>query len=532
MSEKLRPGQTWARKLAARVLYPGRLHDQYGLLLGLLLGIVAVGVVLHYGDLLPFMSDAAARAPVGLSTRQSLERMLFLLPIVYATIVFGTRTGLAVLAAVGVILLPRALPIFRTTEHAIFEAGGVLVVGGLLILWIHAQRREMDTVQRSEFRTVHLYLQLQESERRFRDLFENAGVALFACSSQGAVVAANRACERLTGRGRADLTGMDVSLLFAPDMWEKQKEIEARLQRGEPVPQPYDVRFIRKDGAERVVSLRTRMESNGNGARGLQYVAIDVTEQKRLQDHLNVFMRKILTAQEDERRRIAQELHDDTTQSLLLIAQRLDGLAARPRGQVPPDLVRDLHDLHGVTIKTLTDLRRLIRDLRPHLLDEFGLVPALEWLTEELSRQGGVEAHVEVCGPLPDFTPEVRLVLFRIAQEALSNVRRHSGANLAAVRLHGYSRSVKMVVSDNGRGFQVPPLLSDLATNGRLGLLGMYERVLFLDGTLEIHSGVGRGTTVTVELPIDPARAVSALSAVEGSGSGAPQGLHSASHPA
>lgn len=484
--------------------------------MGLLLGIMAVAVVLHYGDLLPVLSEAAARSPVSLSTRQSLERILFLLPVVYATIVFGTRTGAAVLAAVGLILLPRALPGLGRTDHSLFETGGVLVVGSLLVLWVRAQRRELDAVRKSEIETARLYVQLQESERRYRDLFENAGVPLFACSSQGTIVAANRECEELTGRTRQELMTMAVGDLLAPGTAEKQKESDLRIQRGEAVSQPHEVRFVRKDGAERIVSLRTRPVSDGDGARGFQYVAIDVTEQKRMRDNLNVFMRQILTAQEDERKRIALELHDDTVQALLLVAQRLDSLTARPPGPLAVEVAQELHELHEVATQTLTDLRRLIQDLRPHLLDDFGLVPALEWLTDELSRQQGIKARVEVCGSLSGVAPEARLVLFRVAQEALSNVRRHSGADEVAIYLHRHDDTVRMAVSDNGKGFPVPPVISDLAAKGKLGLLGMYERARLLGGTLDIRSQVGEGTTVAVEVPVESAEEAPALSPGEG----------------
>ncbi|MBA7715522.1 Signal transduction histidine-protein kinase/phosphatase DegS [subsurface metagenome] len=149
-------------------------------------------------------------------------------------------------------------------------------------------------------------------------------------------------------------------------------------------------------------------------------------------------------------------------------------------------------------------LRRFSHELRPGVIDHTGLVPALEILTEELSKEESVNSRLEIMGSERRLTPETELTLFRIAQEALHNVRRHSGATKAAIRLKFTRRKARLTVSDNGRGFEVPDVLSDFATESKLGLIGMQERARLLNSKFLIKSQVGRGTTIMVEVETSP----------------------------
>jgi signal transduction histidine kinase len=159
-------------------------------------------------------------------------------------------------------------------------------------------------------------------------------------------------------------------------------------------------------------------------------------------------------------------------------------------------------DVRELTLQTLSDLRRLSEALRPRILDDLGLVPALGWLADELARQTGVEARLEVDGVERDLPHDQQVLLFRIAQEALANVRRHSGATRAVVSIQFLEGRTRLTVRDDGRGFAVPARLSDLAGTGRLGILGMYERARLLRGKLSIQSEPEKGTTVAVEAPV------------------------------
>ncbi len=343
-------------------------------------GLMVVGTLLHYGDALPVLHRAAADSPVSLAYRQSVERILFLVPVIYAAFVFGMRGGLATLAGSLAILIPRAL-IGSELDHSVAEVGGVTAVGALLTFVIVRQQE-------------------------------------------------------------------------------------------------------------------------------------DVAVQKRMQESMGYFVRQVLTAQEDERNRIALELHDEPAQALLVICQRLDALAAsaeRPAGErASEELAAELHGVRESVVRTLTGLRRLSQGLRPRILDDHGLVAALEWLSDQMHAECGMKIQVESEDLLKDLPLNTQLLLFRIAQEALRNIARHAGASQAVVSVRSDGRKLSMTITDDGRGFEVPATLSDLAGSGRMGLAGMSERVRLLGGVLNIRSVLGQGSMVEVELPYSAADGASA----------------------
>lgn len=228
----------------------------------------------------------------------------------------------------------------------------------------------------------------------------------------------------------------------------------------------------------------------------------DVTEEKQMQENLHFYVQHITRAQEDERKRIARELHDDVAPPLLLLIQRLDSATSHTRPKLTNALKETLEDLRVQAIGALEGVRRCAQQLRPPILDDLGLIPALEWITEDLVKNYGISAHVEVVGKAVDLSDDVQLLLFRIAQEAVSNVRKHSGASKATVRLEFGDKEIEMTVSDNGKGFEIPSQSGAFVENGRLGITGMYERSRLLGGNLRIQSELGRGTEVVAEVPL------------------------------
>jgi PAS domain S-box-containing protein len=228
----------------------------------------------------------------------------------------------------------------------------------------------------------------------------------------------------------------------------------------------------------------------------------DITEERQLEENMRFYVQLITRAQEEERKRISRELHDEVAQSLLLLTQRLDAIASSTKPKLLPSLKGRIEELRTFTNEALGSLRRCAQDLRPRILDDLGLVAALEWMTEELVKKYRIDARVEIEGTEQTLPAEVQLLLFRIAQEALSNIRRHANASTAVVRLEFADDSVNMTISDNGRGFELSPRLEDFAGAGKLGVIGMYERAGLLGGRLEIKSEPGKGTNVIIEVPL------------------------------
>ena len=211
---------------------------------------------------------------------------------------------------------------------------------------------------------------------------------------------------------------------------------------------------------------------------------------------------RAIHVQEDERRRIARELHDETGQALNTM---VFGLKAAEMA-LESDLGRAkevIARLKAAASDNVRELQGIIYDLRPSVLDDLGLIPALRWFVESRLEAAGLEVKWEVAGRERRLEPEVETALFRIGQEALSNVLRHAGARHVTLGLNSSWRSVILYVSDDGKGFDVETMLSHRDESGRgLGLLGMKERVELLGGDFSVESEPGKGTTVRAGVPL------------------------------
>jgi two-component sensor histidine kinase len=214
----------------------------------------------------------------------------------------------------------------------------------------------------------------------------------------------------------------------------------------------------------------------------------------------------VIQAQENERRRVARELHDDIGQSLAalvlalgVIQESLPALAAREQ--------QILEDATGLAENMMGGLRRVIADLRPPVLDDLGLVPALRHLGSDLQERSGVRVVVRADEPARRLPPAVEITLFRVAQEALTNIGKHAQARQARILLQQEPAQVTLRIADDGRGIPedaAPPHAPAYRTAEHFGLLGMQERVALLNGVFQVESAPHQGTTVTVVLPLTP----------------------------
>ena len=199
-----------------------------------------------------------------------------------------------------------------------------------------------------------------------------------------------------------------------------------------------------------------------------------------------------LSAQEEERARVARDLHDEVNQSLTGLLLRLEAL----RDRATPELARDLAETKALANQAMQELLTLARTLRPTALDDLGLTAALSALVDELGRKSGIETGFEGIGEFTDVPMDVQLVSYRVAQEALSNATQHSEARNIHVQLARDAEGVELAVSDNGRGFTF-----EQATRG-LGIGGMRERALLVGGDLSVESRPENGTRVRLFVPI------------------------------
>lgn len=210
-------------------------------------------------------------------------------------------------------------------------------------------------------------------------------------------------------------------------------------------------------------------------------------------------LRKVITAQEDERKRLARELHDETSQSLAALAMGIDAASEAIKSGGQPRL----DEVKVIAKRTLEDVHRLIFDLRPSVLDDLGLLSAIEWYAERALRKKGVSVRCECEEGANHISPEMETALFRICQEALSNVARHAQASAVLVELGLEGSDLRVSIEDDGRGFDLAAPISE-EDRKHWGLMGIRERAEILGGTAKIESAVGKGTRVEVRIPLPP----------------------------
>ncbi len=230
-----------------------------------------------------------------------------------------------------------------------------------------------------------------------------------------------------------------------------------------------------------------------------------LASESRRADTAGDTVKQILMAQEREQQRIARELHDDTVQSLYVIAQGLDRVASNDDERMDAKTASELSKIRGTALQTVTGLRRLIQDLRPHVLSDMGFVPALEWMVDDHAKRYATAARLELRGRLPVLSQKAQLLLWRIAQEAMRNSGKYADASEILVTLDSAESTFRMVVADSGKGFDPRQVLRDSHRTGRMGILSMQERTALLGGSFEIHAEPGKGSVITVEIPLKPA---------------------------
>jgi len=460
-----------------------------------ILVIIALITLPYYEEALAhpaFLSHLTAN--LGLD-RHAFERILYLAPIVWAGFLFGWRgafiTSLAALAA----MLPRAVFISLYPMDALFETSAVFILGNVLAASFHWLRKERE--HRTQLEIAQQ--ELRTSEERYRELFASAHDAIWLQDLEGNFIAANKSAETLSGYGADELSKMNVRSFLTGESLELAHQIRKKLLNGDPVG-PYEQRIIRRDGSEAFVQLASSLVFDKDKPVAFQHIARDITEQKRMQENLHFYLRQSTRAQEEERKRISHELHDDTIQALVVLSRQLDALASGDKG-LSEDTRLHLEELWQQVDNILRGVRRLSQDLRPAALDRLGMLPGLEWLAANLTEHSGIEAKVSVEGEERRLPEEAAIALFRITQEALRNVWRHSGATKAEITVEFDESKTRITVSDNGKGFNLPENIGDLAKDGKLGLAGMQERAQLVGGTLTVQSQPDKGTCITVELP-------------------------------
>jgi PAS domain S-box-containing protein len=412
---------------------------------------------------------------------------LFFVPVVYAAVRFGARGSITTALWSIALTVPNIIFLHSGLDRVgiIWQLGILLAIGAFVGVRVDRERlARAETEARERERRA--------SEEHYRALFDGAAEAILVIGTDSRIEEANAAAGALLGHATATLKGMRVSEAAGPAVATALGDGGAPAS---PVALP-----SRADGQLRWVQpVSSGPLTTADGRTHLHAMLRDVTLQHERQQGLEQYARRTVTAREEERRRIGRELHDGALQSLVLVGRKLDAIGDTGP---PAPTMQAVEEARDVVDGTAADLRRLSRALRPSILDDLGLIPALRSEVAAVGRRSGLATRFGTLGSPVDLSPDLELLFLRIAQEALHNVEKHADASLVAVRLAFGRDCACLVVRDDGRGPGAIPSAAALLANGRLGLVGMEERTRLAGGEFQVRVRPRGGTSIAVRVPL------------------------------
>ena len=226
----------------------------------------------------------------------------------------------------------------------------------------------------------------------------------------------------------------------------------------------------------------------------------DMVEQiRKYRAGVRQYVADITRTQEEERKRIARELHDDTVQSLIAINQRLE--LARTSLDDPAETRSILNEVKTMVTGAIASVRQFSRDLRPLTLEDLGLIPAMQYQVSQLAQSEGIDIHLHVEGEARELPADMEIAIYRILQETLNNIKKHAEATEVNVSAIFSEDQIILTVHDNGRGFEVPEAMTDFASSGSFGMMGLQERAQLFGGNVVVQSAPANGTTIHLVIP-------------------------------
>jgi PAS domain S-box-containing protein len=346
--------------------------------------------------------------------------------------------------------------------------------------------------------------QRKRAEARFRLVFEAAPSALVVVERDGKIILVNSRTERLFGFSRTELLGQSIELLLPKSSLERYEGLRKEFfvqPRTRTMRLGQDLYARRKDDSQFPVEIDLNPIETEEGTCVLSSI-VDITERQRadqaLRDsrqELRSLAARLINAQEEERKRISRELHDDLSQKLALLAFDAGSLVLAPPPSVE-EMKEPLRNLQTRVVQLSQDVRQISHQLHPTVLEDLGLTAALSELCEEFSAREGIEVLLEEEAVPKAMPVDIASCLYRISQEALHNVLKHAQASQVQLRVSGGTEGIHLYIRDNGVGF------NSEAFRPGLGIVSMKERVRLVQGEFSIHSQAGRGTEVRVFVPL------------------------------
>ena len=491
----------------------------------IVVGTLIVSTVFYYST-----PQTQALPSTGLPlTRHTIERILFILPVALATFAYGRAGGLIILLIATTIMLVQVFLFSAYPLDAFAATMGIAVVSYTFVWIIGTQEKEKMLRERvlEELKVLNAVSVALTQSLDLDEILHDALVKILDIAkdedAKGGVFLLDPQTQQLHLRVHHRLTPDAVQDMALTVMEECLSEHLAKS--GEQVSDDGCVKFARDTRCDDVLPrsriivgltarektmggmllcfskfYKLRVEDKQLFASIGRHMGVAV-ENVSLYENLRYYVRQITLAQEEERKRIARELHDDTSQGLIDLSRRVDNLAITSKNLSEVDLEK-LEELQNLIETLLRSTHRFCRDLRPPVLDDLGLLPALESALDDLQK-AGIHTELKVCGNRRRLASEVELALFRIMQESLNNVRRHSGASRVEITVDFGETDLRLIVADNGHGFDLSQSAEGMALTGKLGLMGMRERAQLLGGKLTIESVQEKGTTIITDVPAE-----------------------------
>jgi PAS domain S-box-containing protein len=338
----------------------------------------------------------------------------------------------------------------------------------------------------------------EKSAERFRYLFEEASLGIAVEDLEGKLLGANPALCSMLGFNEEELCGMSCSEFAQPEDSQEDWALFQKLRAGLIDRYSIEKRYVRKDGARIWGSLSVSLLKSGDGGAPLVFAFVeDITERKRAEEALSHVSGRLIEAQENERTRIARDLHDDISQRLALLAVQIQQIEVAPPGSAI-EVSSSMQELRKEVSEILTDVQALSHQLHSSKLEYLGVVAAMRAFCKEFGDQQKVEIEFRSHELTSPPSAEVSLSLFRVLQEALHNAVKHSGVRHFAVELHEKSGEIHLAVNDLGAGFDVHAAKESTG----LGLTSMQERLKLVNGELSVESQPRGGTTIHARVPL------------------------------